>query len=422
VTKNKAGRCFFTLYGNTFPIKDKLGKKGLGFHYFQGRWSKPVDKISQDERSVLDSLGIDTSPLDNPQCPMEGEGGQNQQLQPQVTNKEKVLSPIDMELAKMKAGVDKAIEEAEGRASEKAKQILKHVDNMIERLATQVDEASAQEFVKSFLKFSAKFHNYSFGNQILIWIQKPDATKVSGAKAWFNKFGREVINWNNPIHIIAPRQFITDEGKNLKEKISKDQWNRIKDKYTFVYFTGAKVYDISDTKPVPGWKGQGGEGPYDPIGADWRKDPNEKTEEIELLINSAIEWAKEVGIDVKSEKMRLETGGFSAGGKIRINNEFEGINKFSTLIHELAHEVLHWSEEGQKERDKISRKVKEIDAETTAYIVLEHYGFETKDTPNYIALWGGAGEEVKSRRENIAKAVKIIINGIDKQISRSDIG
>jgi hypothetical protein len=55
----------------------------------------------------------------------------------------------------------------------------------------------------------------------------------------------------------------------------------------------------------------------------------------------------------------------------------------------------------------------EVDAESVAFIVLGHYGFETKDSPNYIALWRGTGKDVRDRQANISKATKEIIEGIE---------
>jgi hypothetical protein len=82
---------------------------------------------------------------------------------------------------------------------------------------------------------------------------------------------------------------------------------------------------------------------------------------------------------------------------------------FSTYVHEVAHELLHWKD---AEGKKSTRQEKEIDAETTAYIVLRHFGLETKDTSNYLALWRAKGDDVRARRKNIQKAAKEIINGI----------
>ena len=399
------GKFFFVVFGNTKPISQQL--KGLGFRYFQGRWSTFLGK-AQDVRPQLEELGINTSPLDQIHEP-----AQPQQEPPPISQAPQ--TPVDQQLASMKAGVEEAIKDAP--ASDKAKRLLQYIDDTIEKLGTMVDEAAASEFVKAFLAFSAKFWKYSFGNQMLIWFQKPDATQVAGGKQWFDNFGRQVNNWDAGISIIAPRTFTTKDGKDQKARMSPDQWNKVKDKYTRLSFLGVTVYDVSDTTPVEGWKGPEGQGPYEP--GEWRQDANENVEELTTLINAARQWGKSKKIDIGDEAMAQQQGGYSAGGKIRINDTYQGINLFSTLVHELAHEVLHQVEEAKMKGE--TRQPKEIDAESTAYIVLQHYGFETKDTPNYLALWKATGKEVKGRRENIQRAVRTIIEGIDATVSQAPL-
>ena len=96
------------------------------------------------------------------------------------------------------------------------------------------------------------------------------------------------------------------------------------------------VYDISSTEPIPGWTDENGNSPYEP--KEWRKDSNDSLEEIEVLVNAAIRWAKKNNINVAFETMSAELGGYSSGGDVKINDTYEGINKFSTLVHECAHE------------------------------------------------------------------------------------
>ena len=136
-------------------------------------------------------------------------------------------------------------------------------------------------------------------------------------------------------------------------------------------------------------------------------------------------WIKEKKINVNYEELSSEMGGYSSGGKIAINNKFKGINLFSTLVHETAHEILHWLEEKQNSRSEIgvqsTRKQKEIDAETTAFIVCNHFGFETKDAPNYLALWRAKGDEIRERKQNIHKASKIIIEGIQEKVTEVEL-
>jgi hypothetical protein len=412
ILSNPAGRKFYTLYGNTQPIKDLL--KGMGFRYFEGRWSTAVDYLDQAKRQKLESLGVDTTILDEPsvQAPAmaepEGEPGPVKAMEP--------ASPVESQLAKMKAGVQKAIETSSG----KTKEIFSYIDGVIDDLANQVDEAASTEFVKSFLAFSARFYNYSFGNQMLIWIQKPTATMVAGATDWFDKFGREVVDRNSYVWINAPIVSTTKEGQELRGRLPAGEWERVKAKHQRMFFKQVKVYDIADTKPIEGWTGPKGEKPYEP--ADWRQDPNEALEEITALVNAGLGFARTKGIDVDTEEMEKSLGGYSAGGKVRINNAYEGINKFSTLVHEMAHEILHQSEEYKsKVGREEGRQQREVDAETVAYVVLKRYGFETKDAPRYLALWRAKGEDVRKRRDNITKAVKEIVRGIDSSMQRAGI-
>jgi hypothetical protein len=85
----------------------------------------------------------------------------------------------------------------------------------------------------------------------------------------------------------------------------------------------------------------------------------------------------------------------------------------------LAHEILH-RQDDQVSPIKEQRQAKEIDAETVSFIVLKHYGYESKSAPQYLALWRATGEDMKKRRNEIAKAVKIVIDNINKQMGKRE--
>jgi hypothetical protein len=470
IRKNQAGRSFFTLYGNTFPVKDKL--KELGFRYFQQTWSMPFDFVTDSIKSELQNLGIDISLLNKPEdiapkvpeinVPQEvskiqpsekseiqptQESGSGEAVKEEKEEKEEkfkentqesnqkssqessqennpgglkstelnVPEKVDKELEYMRQGVDLAMKQS---PNEKVRGLTAFIDRMIEKIANLTDEAAKSEFIKNFMQFAAKFHNYSFHNQILIWAQNPHASYIRGFRQWL-ELGREVTNWDKGIVIIAP---MTKKVKNEKKEMEGNNKEK-----TITFFGAVKVYDVKDTQVIDGWEKTTGKKAFSP--QSWRKDPNEDMDEINLMINSIYDWAKTIGIEIKAEKMAEDMGGFSAGGKIALNDTYKGINLFSTLVHECAHEILHWeknkSPEGTKVRSKesleLTRQQKEIDAETTAYIVLQHYGFETMDAPNYLALWEAKGEDVKRRREAISRSVKTIIEGINKVLSNKPL-
>lgn len=385
---------FVVLYGNTFPIKDQLKK--MGFRYFQGTWSTLEDKLTDVMKKELEGMGVDLSGL-SAEMPAETPSSP-----PQIQQGEQ--SKADDILDKMQADLNKAIASADG----KVKGLITDIEEMIERVANSTDEAAKQNFIKNFLMFSSRFHQYSLHNQLLIWIQtKGQAKHVASATNW-PKLGRTVKNWGSGITILRPN------FKNVtKEKVDNVTGEKKEEKFQLKFFKAAKVYDVSATEPIPGHNN-----PFNPVSRkDWSKDSNEDVEELNILINALTNWIKKQNINVDYEALSAEMGGYSAGGKIALNDTFKGMNLFSTLVHETAHELLHWMEKDKSS----SRQEKEIDAETTAFIVANHFGFETKDTSNYLALWRAKGDDIRARRQNIQKASKEIIEGIKKEISQVEI-
>lgn len=385
---------FIVLYGDTFGIKDILKKEG--FKYFSGTWSiKEKDALAKP--SVLDLLAsydIDINSL----------AGKEETAPTEPVSKEE--QETDEVLEKMHTSINQALKETD---DPQAKQLLQKIDDMIDDLAKSTDEAAQQKFIKNFLAFSSKFYNYSFHNQILIWIQtKGKASYVMAASKW-PKLGRQVSKWNEGITIIRPN-FVNKE----REVVNPVTGQLEKDKFQLKFFKPTKVYDVSATEAIPGHQS-----PFQPVERkDWSIDSNEAREEISFLINGLMDWIKENNIDVDTEELGSETGGYSAGGKIRVNNTFAGVNFLSTLAHEAAHELLHWKDL----KDEIStNQQKEIDAESVAYIVCKHFGFESKDSPNYLALWRAKGENIRERRKFIQETSKTIIEGIKNHLMKKDI-
>jgi hypothetical protein len=280
--------------------------------------------------------------------------------------------------------------------------LIESIEKWIDYVANQTDEAAKQSFIRNFLDFSSKFYNYSFHNQMLIWMQtRGQARYVSSPKKWEQEFGRTVKDWGSGISILAPRPFKEKKNALTGEKEAREG----------MYFISVKVYDVSATEPILGHPKK-----FEPISRkDWSLDSNEDVEGVNSLIKAIEEWIRGKGIELTYEEMSPEQGGYSAGGKIAVNKDFRGINKFSTLVHEAAHEILHWKDPEGKQS---SKRDKEIDAEPTASVVLQHFGFPTKDTPNYLALFRAKGDDVRARKKNIHKAAAEIINGIKEKMEQ----
>lgn len=388
--KNPANS-FLVLYGADkeerdlmFSVKDELKK--MGFRYFApaGTYSIFSTKVDDIMRNRLSQLGVDLGGYDSTQAVSSTQTSTQSE------------TPVDQNLEQMQKELSGVMAD-----DPKTQELINSIESMIERIANSTDEAAKQAFIRNFFQFAGKFYNYSLHNQFLIWIQtRGRAHHVAGAKQWEQKFGRTVRDWGSAISILMP---IT------KEKESLDANTGLLKTDKRVFFKTTKVYDVSATVPVPGHPNS-----FEPVSRkQWSVDSNEDVEEVKQYVAALSDWAKENNINVDYEELDPELGGYSAGGKVAINSLFKGINHFSTFVHEVAHEILHW-----KDKDKKSTKMeKEIDAESTAFIVLSHFGFETKDTSNYLAMWRAKGDDIRSRRANIQKAAKEIINGIKSKMA-----
>jgi hypothetical protein len=376
-------KSFLVLYGNTAPLAGELKKLGFSFFRPTSTWSTSSLRVNDDLREKLKTLGVDMSGYDADPVAIED------------PFKKSEPTPADETLEKMQSDLNKVFTD-----DPTTQNLIDSIEKMIERVANSTDEAAKQNFIRNFLDFSSKFYNYSLHNQILIWIQsKGQARHVAGAKTWEQKFGRRVSDWKKFIVILMPR-------KSKKEVLN--QTTGEKEQQERMFFTTGRVYDVTSTVPIPGHPT-----PFEPVTRkDWSKDSNEELEEVTNLVNALTSWAKDNSININYEKLSDETGGYSAGGKVALNDTFKGINLFSTLVHEVAHEILHW-----KNKDvKTTSQEKEIDAETTAFIVLNHFGFETKDTSNYLALWRAKGDDIRARRKHIQQASKDIIMAIKSKM------
>lgn len=388
---------FLVLYGADpeerelmFSMKEKL--KTLGLRYFRGNGTYSIfsNKLTPQIRNELQKIGVDFSGYDStPQI------APSQPVQPQPQSQP--TTEVDATLEKMHSTLEKVI-----TSDAKTQGLIDSIEKLIEEVANSTDEAAKQSFIRNFLDFSSKFYNYSFHNQLLIWIQsRGQAQHVAGAKKWEQEFGRKVSDWSKKIIILAPATSKKDiENKETGEVETRER----------MFFLPRPVYDVSATEAIAGHPKT-----FEPISRkDWSLDSNEDISELQELISALDEFAKENNISVNYEEMGTERGGYSQGGKIAINDKFKGINMFSTYVHEVAHELLHWKD---PEGKYASSQQKEIDAETSAYIVLKHFGFETKDTSNYLALWKAKGDDIRARRRNIQKAAVEIINGIKAKMT-----
>jgi hypothetical protein len=223
--------------------------------------------------------------------------------------------------------------------------IAANVKALIEQL-----EQGHSEALTAYLSAMGKFHNYSFGNILEIARQKPDATRVAGLYAW-NQLGRRVKKGERGIRILAP---VIGIRRKRDAEAAKDI--RTQNEATVVGFRSAYVFDVSQT--------DGAELPE--FSERVRGEVGEYRERlIDLVISQ--------GIELDFKESIAPALGVSYGGKIVLLPGQSTAEEFSTLVHELAHEMLHKADR----RTATTKTVRETEAEAIAFVVCKTIGLET---------------------------------------------
>jgi hypothetical protein len=289
----------------------------------------------------------------------------------------------------------------------KKRMLADKITSIINDLANAIEGASMSEAMKSFLNFKKKFWKYSFSNSLLIWSQKPNATQVAGLSKW-KELGIKVnFETATRIKIWRPLKAKKDDSEvkpgedtGLDDEIAKNNITR---------FVIGIVYDISDTNAA-----ELGKIPQIP---QWH-DPNTPSETADKLYNYLIEFCQDKGIKVTTDPATGKEQGWASGDHINLTSTISGINRVSTLIHEIAHSLLHFKDSsvfyGNDETLKLTKEEAELQAESVAYTVTNHYGLDTKHGAAYISLWKGNKEAVQKNLTLIHKVATFIIKGVDQ--------
>lgn len=249
------------------------------------------------------------------------------------------------------------------------------ITERIEELAQATDAARMSEEMLRYLEVYSKFHQYSIFNVFCIMMANPLATEVAGFHRW-KSMGRYVRKGEKGIPILAPILVNDDPNDADSEKVLRG--------FKIVY-----VYDVSQTdgEPLP-------EPP------NW-KSPQKNKELEEKLI----QFAYKRGIQVSVVKQHGEVQGVSKGGVI----EVDPLAGTKTLIHEVAHELMHHDENRLSESS-----LRELEAESVAFVVCKHFGLNITSSPNYLTLHGIDSEKIMEHLERIRKTAIEIINEIEE--------
>ena len=283
------------------------------------------------------------------------------------------------------------------------------VKEITARLEQGVQAIFDSDRYKEFLTAMSKFHDYSLNNTILIAMQ--GGNLVMGFRQWEKEFDRHVKKGEKGIKIFAPAPY---KVKKLVDKIDPETRKPMLDRegkpikeekeITVPAFKVITVFDISQT--------EGKEFPdlsVKPLLAD--------VEQYEDFF-AALEKASPVPI-------AFEQIGGSANGyfsltdkRIAIKEGVSELQAVKTAIHEIAHAKLHDVDLNAppEEQNRAPRHTREVQAESVAYTVCQHFGLDTSDYSfGYVAGWSSGKEmtELKASLETIQTTAKELITEIE---------
>ena len=287
------------------------------------------------------------------------------------------------------------------------------VKEITEKLEQGLKELFDSEKFKTYLTTMSKFHNYSFNNTLLIAMQKPDATLVAGFQSWQKNFDRHVNKGEKGIKIMAPAPYKIKQEMDVidpdtkKPVIGEDGKTKKEEKeITIPAFKPVTVFDVSQTdgKPIPD------------LGVD---ELLSTVDDFKDFMN-AIEKVAPVPIEYKDIEGGAK-GYFSPSEqRIVIQKDMPESQTVKTAVHETAHSLLHDKDharmDGIDSSEKKTRSTKEVEAESVAYTVCQHFGIDTSEYSfGYLAGWSSGKEmtELKESMDTIRKTASKLITDIE---------
>lgn len=271
---------------------------------------------------------------------------------------------------------------------------MKDIKEITAQLEDGVKGVFGSARYQQYLTFMGKFHRYSINNSILIWLQNPDATLVAGYKAWSEKFKRQVRKGEKGITILAPcphkyMKQVTDADGNVEER-----------EINYMTYRPCTVFDISQTdgEDVP----------------DICTELSGDVDDFDSLYGKLTDVSP---VPIEYEDITNGALGYYSHdlNAIRIKSGMSQMQTLKTIIHEIAHAILHSKDNGEaKDADRVTR---EVQAESVAYTVCTMMGLDTSGYSfEYVASWS-TGRDVKelvASMEVIRKTAQTIYEGVSK--------
>ena len=282
-----------------------------------------------------------------------------------------------------------------------------------DRLETGIQELFESERYKAYLTTMSKFHSYSFNNTLLIAMQ--GGQLVAGYNKWRDDFHRNVKKGEKAIKILAPAPFKAKKEVQKLDAQGRPVMGKDGKPVTEVQeiqvpaFKIVSVFDVSQTEgePLPS------------IGVE------ELTGSVERYgeFFKALEQTSPVPIGFEDIPGGSHGYYHLTEKRIAIQEGMSELQTLKTAIHEIAHSKLHAidPEAPAKQADRPDSRTREVQAESVAYAVCQHYGLDTSDYSfGYVAGWSSGKDlkELKASLETIRATAHELITTIDGHLAQ----
>ena len=447
--KTKNGKGFKLVYvdpnlstDNTFNNKELMKKYGMEYLPYN-RYIRNVKGVPQawgwiiwdgSEQEVYPLIKKFAEEIGSQETPPEG--GNNRTIEQVLASIEQLKDIIMQAQASDQVRID-------------GNGIIANAEEFKKKLAQGVGSRETMEALAELTRFRIEMskhrgHQLSVLNTILIFLQKGNATDVRSKGEW-REMGYTPKPDAKPIVLAMPasfkklfgaqydevvRRFLEKEGVKAISELTPSQKRRLdrETKYPDPQggFKEYIAYDISDLI-----KGEGAE-EFPENNFKWYDADSDETNKERILINACIEFGKSIGVK-SSEFVPVDTMGGSRGsasisGKVKIVDDKKNHGLLSTVIHETAHQIMHW--EVVSTTNPTLKKfyrggsmlrgtdIIEQEAELCAWIVLSGFGYENQQEHfNYLANWGMNVNNCASVFDSIMKVADFMYEGIMKQLN-----
>lgn len=250
---------------------------------------------------------------------------------------------------------------------------------------------------KKVLDYYSKFYRYSANNCMLILRQCPDASYVASFKKWNDELDRHIKKGEKAIKILAPIP-----KKYIKETVNQETGEVTEEEINYLTFKAVPVFDVSQTD-----------------GAPLPEIVHILSDEVEDFSKVLNQIASVSPVPVSFEDIKTGANGYYhlVDKRIALKAGNPEAQTIKTLIHEISHAIL------ADHQEKIASPIREVEAESTAYIVCKYFGLDTAEYSfPYIVGWSDSElEAVEQSLEIIKNTSRDLIEAIEKAL-KSDPG